>query len=269
MIFLLMKFLIIGGNGQLGQSIKLRLEARNHVVKVVPATCSESDYIDLMQECDFVFFLAFKAGGARYLKDKQFGYDFISGNVELMKNVFNALATAKVPFIYTSSQMSEMNYSAYGTLKRLAEFYTESLNGIYTRFWNIYGLEKNPERFHAICDFCSMAKRDGVIKMLTTGEEVRQFLYVEDAADALMVCLDNFDKFKKEKKPLDITSFQWVTMLSIAEMIGSMDGAKVIPATETDWVQRDARIEPDLFILDYWKPKTSLEAGLTEILNGI
>lgn len=264
-----MKYLIIGGNGQLGQAIKYKLDSRGHSVIVITATHSEKEYVSFMEECDFVFFLAFRAGGARYLKDKQFGYEFISSNIELMQNVFNALSISKKPFIYTSSQMSEMNYSAYGTLKRLAEFYTESLNGIYTRFWNIYGIEKNPERFHAICDFCSMAKKDGVIKMLTTGEEVRQFLYVEDAADALMVCLDNFEKFKSEKSLLDITNFQWVTMLSIAEMIGSLTGAKVIPATDTDWMQRDARIEPNIFILKYWQPKTSLETGLKEILKEI
>ena len=35
-----------------------------------------------------------------------------------------------------------MDFSSYGTLKKLGEDVTKSLNAIYVKFWNVYGIEK-------------------------------------------------------------------------------------------------------------------------------
>jgi nucleoside-diphosphate-sugar epimerase len=50
----------------------------------------------------------------------------------------------------------------------------------------VYGKEHDEEKSHVITDFIKMAKQDGVIKMRTDGTESRQFLYADDACEALL-----------------------------------------------------------------------------------
>jgi len=262
-----MKILIVGGSGLLGTSLKSHLEKKGHSVEIIGREgCRDvNGFVETMGRSDFVFFLAFKAGGAVYLKERQFGYDFISENVAIMSNVFHALKCTGVPFIYTSTQMATMNHSAYGTMKRLAEFYTQSLGGLFVRFWNVYGLEKHKEKFHALCDFCYMAKYNKLIRMKTNGKESRQFLHVDDCCKALITVLDNYNQFAG--KPLDITNFEWVTMIEVARTVSRLAGdVQVVSSTDTDWVQKDAKVQPNPFLLDYWKPEISLEKGLAQIL---
>ena len=57
------------------------------------------------------------------------------------------------PFVFASSQMSNMSYSPYGVMKRVGELYTKSLNGLIVKFWNVYGIEKDMEKAHVITDF--------------------------------------------------------------------------------------------------------------------
>ena len=92
-----------------------------------------------------------------------------------MGNVFKLLKKHKKKFIFASSQMSNMDFSPYGTLKRLGEDVTKSLNGVYVKFWNVYGIEKDIEKSHVITDFILMALKKKKIKMLTNGNESRSF----------------------------------------------------------------------------------------------
>ena len=89
---------------------------------------------------DFVFFLAFDVGGSHYLKKYQHTFKFIDNNTRLMANVFGYLEDYSKPFVFASSQMSNMSYSPYGVMKRVGELYTKSLNGLIVKFWNVYGL---------------------------------------------------------------------------------------------------------------------------------
>ena len=134
---------------------------------------------------DFVFFLAFDVGGSHYLKKYQHTFKFINNNTRLMANVFGHLEFYKVPFVFASSQMSNMSYSPYGVMKRVGELYTKSLNGVIVKFWNVFGIEKDMEKAHVITDFIAKGFETGVIDMMTDGTEQREFLYAEDCCEAL------------------------------------------------------------------------------------
>ena len=60
-----------------------------------------------------------------------------------MANAFGLIEKYKKPFVFASSQMSNMSYSPYGVLKRVGELYTKSLGGLIVKFWNVYGIEKD------------------------------------------------------------------------------------------------------------------------------
>ena len=51
--------------------------------------------------------------------------------MRIMSNTFESIRKHKKPFIFASSQMSEMGYSSYGTLKALGEKITKDLNPSY------------------------------------------------------------------------------------------------------------------------------------------
>ena len=220
-----------------------------------------------MRDCDFVIFLAFDVGGSRYLQKYEHTFDFIHNNVKLMANTFELLSKYKKPFIFSSSQMSNMSYSPYGVAKTVGEVYTNILNGLTVKFWNVYGPEHDAEKSHVITDFIFKAKDTGVIDMRTDGTEVRQFLHAEDCGRALEALSYHYDDIPRDKN-LHITNFMWNSILEIAEIIAShYDDVTIKPSDKKDMVQRDKRNEPDPYIFKYWKPKIQIFEGISRMVE--
>ena len=183
-----------------------------------------------------------------------------------MNNVFDLIKKYNKPFIFASSQMSNMSYSTYGVLKAIGERYTEALGGLVVKFWNVYGYEQNEEKSHVITDFIKMANEYKVIHMRTDGEEVRQFLYGDDCAECLIELSKQYNSIERDKQ-LHITNFEWDSIYSIAEAIQELTDCKIIRGENKDTVQLDKRNEPDSYILNFWKPKTTLKNGIKNVFN--
>ena len=148
-----MKVTILGSAGQIGAYLTDYLKRQGHIVvefDVVNADWQDMTRIpninlhDALSDTDFCFFLAFDVGGSRYLKKYQHTFDFIDNNSRIMVNAFQYLKKYRMPFVFASSQMSNMSYSPYGVLKRVGELYTKALDGLIVKFWNVYGIEKMP-----------------------------------------------------------------------------------------------------------------------------
>ena len=133
-------------------------------------------------------------------------------------------------------------------------------------FWNVYGYERNEEKSHVITDFIKMANEYKVIHMRTDGEEVRQFLYGDDCAECLIELSKQYDSIDRSKQ-LHITNFEWDSIYNIAEMIQELTDCKIIKGENKDTVQLDKRNEPDPYILNFWKPKTTLKNGIKNVFN--
>lgn len=229
----------------------------------------------LLEKCisdsDFIFFLTFDDGGSRYLKKYQHTFNFVNNNTRLMANVFGLLEKYNKRFVFASSQMSNMNHSPYGTLKRVGELYTQTLKGLTVKFWNVYGVEKDLSKAHVITDFIKKGFEFGDFDMLTDGTEERQFLYAEDCCEALETVMENYTDFKPED-PLHITSFNQSSIKDVAAIIQgqfNMIGrpVKINPGSGKDSVQLDKRNEADTYITGWWLPKTNLQDGITKVFN--
>ena len=190
-----------------------------------------------------------------------------------MVNAFEYLKRYEVPFIFTSSQMSNMGHSPYGILKNVGELYTKSLNGLVTKFWNIYGIETDYEKSHVITDFIKKGFETGTIDMITDGTEEREFLYAEDCCEALEIVMDKYSEFKSTDE-LHITSGNSITILDISKEIQKQFNnigkeIKIIPSKEKDDVQKDARNVADPYIRKWWEPKTTLTEGIGKVFTSM
>ena len=277
-----MRITILGSSGQIGAYLSEYLSRKGHIVRefdIVNGIHQDMTHIpntylrNAIMESDFVFFLAFDVGGSRYLKKYQHTFDFVNNNTRLMANAFGLLEQYDKPFIFASSQMSNMSYSPYGTLKRLGELYTESLGGLVVKFWNVYGIEKDHKKAHVITDFIRKGFEDGDFEMLTDGEEVRQFLYAEDCCEGLEAVMKNYDEFYAND-PLHITNFDYTTIREVAIIIENEfrligKPVNIIPGKASDTVQLDKRNEADPFIRKYWSPKTDLVTGISKVFESM
>ena len=273
-----MKITILGSSGQIGAYLSEYLSRKGHIIREFDIvngghqdmTIIPNPYLEnAIKESDFVFFLAFDVGGSRYLKKYQHTFDFVNNNTRLMTNAFGLLENYKKPFVFASSQMSNMSYSPYGTLKRVGELYTESLGGLIVKFWNVYGIEKDHDKAHVITDFIRKGFEEGDFEMMTDGEEVRQFLYAEDCCEGLEAVMKNYNEFYSDD-PLHITNFDYTSIREVAiiienefRLIGKT--VNIIPGKASDSVQLDKRNEADRFIEKYWSPKTNLETGISKV----
>lgn len=225
-----------------------------------------------IKKSDFVFFLAFDVGGSRYLKKYQRKFDFLINNLLIMSNVFKLLKKYNKKFIFASSQMSNMDFSPYGTLKRLGEEVTKSLNCLYVKFWNVYGVEKEIEKSHVITDFILMALKKRKINMITSGNESREFLYADDCSRGLFEIMKNFNFYQKKNKELHLTTGKKIKIIKIAKIIQRIlnrENMKIIinPSNKKDELQNNINNLSNKFFLKYWKPEHTIEQGISKIIS--
>ena len=275
-----MKVTILGSSGQIGAYLTEYLRKKGHEVIEFDKNFDEKHDMTVIpniklhgaiHQSDFVFFLAFDVGGSHYLKKYQHTFGFIDNNTRMMANAFEYISKYKKPFVFASSQMSNMSYSPYGVMKRVGELYTKSLNGLIVKFWNVYGIEKDMEKAHVITDFIVKGFETGNIDMMTDGTEEREFLYAEDCCEALETVMQEYTAFTSSDE-LHITSGVSTSILEIARNIQSLfkeigKEVDVSPSPSKDEVQKDARNVPDPYIKKWWEPKTSITDGIKKVFT--
>ena len=275
-----MKVTILGSSGQIGAYLTEYLRKKGHEVTEFDKNNDEKQDMTVIpnlrlhgaiMNSDFVFFLAFDVGGSHYLKKYQHTFGFLDNNARMMVNAFEYIQKYKKPFVFASSQMSNMSYSPYGVMKRVGELYTKSLNGLIVKFWNVFGIEKDMEKAHVITDFIKKGFETGTIDMMTDGTEEREFLYAEDCCEALEAIMEKYSDFTSDND-LHITTGNSTNILGIARTIQSLfkeigREITIVPAESKDEVQKDARNVPDPYIKKWWQPKTSVTEGITKVFN--
>ena len=274
------RVLILGSSGQIGAYLTEHLRNKGYDVREFDKNNNEEQDLTVIPSpilrshimtADFIYFLAFDVGGSHYLKKYQHTFGFINNNARMMANVFDLIGQYKKPFIFASSQMSNMSYSPYGVMKRVGELYTKSLNGLIVKFWNVFGIENDMEKAHVITDFIKKGFETGTIDMMTDGTEEREFLYAEDCCEALEAVMENYSDFTSNDD-LHITTGDSTDILGIARTIQSLfkeigREVTIAPSESKDEVQKDARNVPDPYIKKWWQPKTSVTEGITKVFT--
>ncbi len=257
-----MRNLVLGSEGFVGAPFSRYLErAGEEVVRFDLKRGVREDLrsarLDL-SGIDRVYFLAWDVGGAKYLYEQESQFRQLDWNLNLLLNVMPQLQTAKTPFLFVSSQLAEEYDTVYGVTKRLGEVWTHLLKGVRIRLWNVYGpIETPSERTHVVSDFVHQAVQKGRIEMLTTGEENRQFIHIDDVCRALHRALAmNFGGV------YDISSFEWVRVMDVAQTIAEETGAVIVAGKKAGVTP----LTPMKGRVPGWFPEVDLRQGLRRMI---
>jgi len=263
---------VLGSSGTCGRAVCSAFAKAGH--DVVPWDIALSPAHDLrvagcldavLPTVDFVVFLAFDVGGAKYIASSTTAY--IDNNLLLLHHTFASLKQAGLPFIYTTSTMSSMTHIPYAVLKRLSEFYTELLGGINLKLWNVYGSEPICIKSHVIPDLIDQAKTEGVMRLRTDGVEERLFLHADDFARGVVAVFDNYAALRG-RGVIDISVTDWVSILDVARTVQTVArevlGKEVcIEVSAVKDGSHTHRTEPNVEVLAaYWSPTIELKDGI-------
>lgn len=267
-----MRVLVLGSSGTCGRSVCTAFSASGH--DVIPWDIALNPDHDLrvagcldkvLPTVDFVVFLAFDVGGAKYMSISS--TDYIDNNLLLMYNTFTSIKKADLPFIHTTSTMANMTHIPYAVLKRLGEFYTELLGGINLKLWNVYGRESVGIKSHVIPDLIDQAVSGSAIRLRTDGLEERSFLHADDFARGVVAVAEHYDELRG-RGTIDISSTEWTSILKIAQTIQTIaretfnKEVELVPAAIKDG-SHTHRNEPDLTLISrYWSPRITLADGI-------
>ncbi|MGB2706277.1 MAG: GDP-L-fucose synthase [Candidatus Omnitrophota bacterium] len=252
------RVLVTGGAGFLGSYIVEKLVARNCKNIFVPKS-KDYDLVSLAavkkvyrdSKPDIVIHLAAKVGGigANRKNPGKFFYENLIMGAQLMEGArlsgvekFVALGTVcsypkftPVPFREENlwDGYPEETNAPYGLAKKMllvqAQAYRQQygLNGIFLLSVNLYGPGDNfdPESSHvipALIKKCCDAIREGKdeIAVWGTGKPTREFLYVEDCAEAMLLAAERYNK----PDPVNIGAGFEISIKDLVSLIAELTG---------------------------------------------
>lgn len=248
--------LILGGSGLIGKELQkqlLRLGEEVINLDIKEGVDLRSYSLEKYKETDYIWFLAWDSGGAKYLTNKNNFLNIYKNNTSLFTNIFSFIEKYNKPFLFTSSQLAATD-TPYGLTKLYAEKWTELLGGKIVRMWNVYGWEEPDERSHVLPDLIVQALIKSKIELMTNGEEQRQFIYVED-------CVKNLIQIRTMKETIfTLTNGNWIKIKDMAAIIADELKISLSLGKEKGY---ENLIEP--FNIEKFSFNHSLQSGINKL----
>jgi GDP-L-fucose synthase len=295
---------VTGGAGFLGQHLVKRLENYGATVFVPRQKDYNLTTLDaclrclLEHPCDVMFHAAAYYGGIGinvaepaklYFTNLVMGANLMEAARLAKVGKFVAIGTACSYPGYLEGHLKEEDLWAgpchasvinYGLTKKMmavqAQAYQRQygLDSIHLILTNLYGPgdSYNPDRSHVVAALvrkfveAEMAKAPSV-EVWGTGKPVREFIYVEDCADAIVLATEQYDD---GAMPLNIGTGIGTTIRELSEMVARLTGFRgeiVWDTTKADGVLRKVLDVSKMESVLNWKPPTSLEAGLARTIR--
>ena len=298
------RIVVTGGRGFLGSHLIPLLKAAAPESIITPSS-QEYDFVEagnvarLYETCrpHIVIHLAARVGGigANRSNPGKFFYDNAIMGLQLMEygrryglEKFVALGTicaypkfTPVPFKEDDlwNGYPEETNAPYGLAKKMmlvqAQSYREQygFNAIYLLPVNLYGPNDNfdLETSHvipALIRKCVTAVRDGVshVTLWGSGEPTREFLYVEDAAEAIMLATERYNG----SEPVNLGSGFEISIRDLARLIAQLTGFRgefVWDASKPDGQPRRCLDVTRAERLFGFRAKVSFEEGLQRTID--
>lgn len=295
------KILVAGANGMVGRAIVRNLESKGFT-NVIKGTRSEVDFTiqdDVeryfaSEQPEYVFLSAAKAGGI--MANKTYPANFIYDNLMIQSNIINAsynFGVKKLLFLgssciypkypnlpITEDQLLvgplETTNDSYAIAKiagiKMCQAYRRQygFNAISLMPTNLYGPYDNFNletshvlpamlaKFHAALDH----SKHWEVKLWGDGSAMREFLHVDDLAEACYVCMQNYE----DEQHINVGTGEDVTIKELANTIATIVGYERDinwDATKPNGTPRKV-LNVDKIKSLGWKPTISLYEGIAQ-----
>ena len=287
------KIFVAGHKGLVGSAIVRNLQSKgyNYIITLNRSQLDLTKENDvycffMMEQPEYVFNAAAKVGGI--MGNKNHPADFIYENLRIQNNIIhNAYkgGVKKLIFLGSSciypkfpnipitedqlmtSPLEESN-SAYAIAKiagmRMCQAYRQQygFNAISLMPTNLYGINDNfdLENSHVLPAMIrKFYQADEKVTLWGDGSAMREFLHVDDLAEACYVCMQKYD----EEEHINIGTGEDVTIKELAETV-----AKVVGNKKIEWDTSKPNGTPrkvlnvDKIKSLGWEPKIGLEEGI-------
>ena len=292
------KIFVAGHNGLVGSAIVRNLKSKGftNIITVDRAKLDLTNLHDvqmffMVEKPDYVFLAAAKVGGIG--ANSEYPADFIYENLMIQTNVISSAAKSKVKkllflgssCIYpkfanqpiTEDQLLgghlEPSNSAYAIAKiagiNMCQSYRKQygLNAISVMPTNLYGPNDNFDlnnshvlpamikKFHK-----AMMLRHGKVTLWGDGSPMREFLHVDDLAEACYTCMQDYE----EEEHINVGTGEDVTIKELAETIVDVVGYENDYEWDTSKPNGTPRkvLNVDKIKSLGWEPKISLREGI-------
>ena len=293
------KILVAGAKGMVGSAIVRNLESKG-CINIIKGTRDDVDFTNqeeteryfCSEEPEYVFLAAAKVGGI--MANKTYSAEFIYDNLMIQSNIINTsydYGVKKLLFLgssciypkhpnipITEDQLMigplESSNSAYAIAKiavmRMCQAYRQQygFNAISLMPTNLYGPGDNfdLETSHVlpamIAKFYKSTQSNDSVTLWGDGSAMREFLHVDDLAEACYVCMQNYN----ESEHVNVGTGEDVTIKKLAETIADIVGHTGEIKWDTSKPNGTLRkvLNVNKIKKLKWTPKIKLESGIYE-----
>jgi len=293
------RVLVAGANGMVGSAIVRNLESKGYT-NIIKGTRQDVDFTNrdeteryfCSQEPEYVFVAAAKVGGI--MANNTYKAEFLTDNLQIQTNIIQQsynFGVKKLLFLgssciypkfaiqpITEDQLMngalEPTNDAYAIAKitgiKMCEAYRQQygFNAISLMPTNLYGPNDNFDletshvfpamiaKFHNAMNHSEHWE----VKLWGDGSAMREFLHVDDLAEACYVCMQKYN----EAEHINVGTGEDVTIKQLAEMIADVVGYK----REINWDTTKPNGTPrkvlnvDKIKALGWEPKIGLREGI-------
>ena len=293
------KIFVAGHNGLVGSAIVRNLVSNGHT-KIITRTRAELDLTDTVsvkkffmeEKPEYVFLAAAKVGGIGGNSD--YPADFIYQNLMIQSNVIHSSyisGVKKLLFLGSSciypkfaeipiaedqllSGYLEPSNDSYAIAKiagiKMCQAYRKQFgfNAVAAMPTNLYGPNDNFDHNYGHVLPSLMAKFHGskeksehwVVKLWGDGSPKREFLHVDDLAEALYIIMDRYD----DEEIINVGTGEDITIKELSEMIVEVTGYENEYEWDTSKPNGTLRkvLNVDKVKSLGWEPKIELKEGL-------
>jgi len=293
------KIFVAGHNGLVGSAIvrKLRQLGYKNLVMISSRQCDlrEKEQVDNLfsiHQPDYVFLAAAKVGGI--IGNQNHKAEFIYDNLMIQTNVIDAAyysGVKKLLFLgssciypkHTNIPIKEEQFmtgaleptnDAYATAKiagiKMCQSYHEQygFNSISVMPCNLYGVNDNfhPENSHVIPGLIrkfheAKDSNQPTVTCWGDGSPMREFLYVDDLADA---CTHLMNEYDDPQNIINVGTGKDITIKNLAETVADVVGYKGAIMWDTNKPNGTLRKVMDVTRIKEtgWSPQIGIEEGL-------
>ena len=293
------RVLVAGANGMVGSAIVRNLESKGYT-NIIKGTRDDVDFTNqdeteryfCSEEPEYVFVAAAKVGGI--MANSKYKADFLTENLQIQTNIIQQsynFGVKKLLFLGSSciypkfatqpiredqlmTGSLEPTNDAYAIAKiagiMMCQAYREQygFNAISLMPTNLYGLNDNfdLETSHVlpamIAKFDNALRRSEhwEVKLWGDGSAMREFLHVDDLAEACYICMQKYD----EEGHINVGTGEDVTIKQLAETIADVVGYE----RHINWDKTKPNGTPKKVLnVDKikslgWEPKIGLREGI-------